>query len=137
MTTRSLENQEMSKEDLKRMGVNLEQPKQEEIDNPEVNEDGLVEAISFGEDPNEKVYLIFFIYADEDGNDVKDWEIIVGRDNFYEFVKNNAETMDMINSKALTGTLTVKDATSVADIIRSFKQRGMYKNDGFDIDEYI
>ena len=137
MTTRSLENQEMSKEDLKRMGVNLEQPKQEEIDNPEVNEDGLVEAISFGEDPNEKVYLIFFIYADEDGNDVKDWEIIVGRDNFYEFVKNNAETMDMINSKALTGTLTVKDATPVADIIRSFKQRGMYKNDGFDIDEYI
>ena len=137
MTTRTLENQEISKEDLKRMGVNLEQPKQEEIDNPEVNEDGLVEAISFGEDPNEKVYLIFFIYADEDGNDVKDWEIIVGRDNFYEFVKNNAETMDMINSKALTGTLTVKDATPVADIIRSFKQRGMYKNDGFDIDEYI
>lgn len=136
MTTRNLENQEMSEKELERMGVKLEQPRQEE-DIPSSNDDGIVEGISFGEDPSEKKYLLFFIYADEDGNDVKDWEIIIGRDNFYNFIKQNAETMDMLNSRALTGSLTVEDAVCVADIIRSFKSQGMYKNDGFDIEEYV
>lgn len=136
MTTRNLENQEMSEKELERMGVKLEQPRQEE-DIPSSNDDGIVEGISFGEDPSEKKYLLFFIYADEDGNDVKDWEIIIGRDNFYNFIKQNAETMDMLNSRALTGSLTVEDAVCVADIIRSFKSQGMYQNDGFDIEEYV
>ena len=136
MTTRNLENQEMSEKELERMGVKLEQPRQEE-DIPSSNDDGIVEGISFGEYPSEKKYLLFFIYADEDGNDVKDWEIIIGRDNFYNFIKQNAETMDMLNSRALTGSLTVEDAVCVADIIRSFKSQGMYQNDGFDIEEYV
>ena len=138
MTTRSLENQEMNERELERMGVKLNAPKEEINTNTNnVDEDGLVEGISFGEDPSEKKYLLFFIYSDEDGNDVKDWEIIIGRDNFYQFIKDNAETMDMLNSKALTGSLTVEEAVCVADIIKSFKSQGMYRNDGFDIEEYI
>ena len=138
MTTRNLENQEMNEKELERMGVKLNTRK-EEISPKETNidDDGLIEGISFGEDPSEKKYLLFFIYADEDGNDVKDWEIIIGSDNFYQFIKDNAETMDMLNSKALTGNLTVEEAVCVADIIKSFKSQGMYRNDGFDIEEYI
>ena len=97
----------------------------------------LAEPITFGEDPNEKVYLIFYIYTDDDGNEIKDWEEIQGRTNFYEFIKAHAETMDLYNSKALVGNLTLKDAVPIYDIIRSFKEQGLYLNDGFDIEEYV
>lgn len=125
-----LESQEISNEEADKMGL------KEPITFAESKED-LIEPIFFDADPSEKKYLIFYIYSDDEGNEIKDWEYITGRTNFYEFIKAHAETMDMYNSKALVGNLTLEDAVSIYDIVRSFKEQGLFKNDGFDIEEYI
>lgn len=127
----TLEKQEVTQAEADKMGL------KEPIYYAENKEEDLMEPITFGDDSNEKLYLIFFIYADEEGNEVKDWEEIKGRTNFYEFIKTHADTMDMINSKALSGDLTVDKAVSIKDIVKSFKLQGLFADDDFDIEEYI
>lgn len=127
----TLEKQEVTQAEADKMGL------KEPIYYAENKEEDLMEPITFDSNPSEKKYLIFYIYSDDEGNEIKDWEYITGRTNFYEFIKAHAETMDMYNSKALAGNLTLEDAVSIYDIVRSFKEQGLFENDGFEIEEYI
>lgn len=83
-------------------------------------------------DPEKRIYVILY-YAHEDGDDVKSFEVIIGRTNTREFIKNMIECLDIHESKVLVETVPYEDAKSVYEFIKLMES---FYNDGFDIEDY-
>lgn len=83
--------------------------------------------------PERKEYLFCMVVANGDDDF---WNIITGRDNAYEFVKDNAENIDLEKSFVLSDETPLSKRNSVYTFFKFIKQR-YYPNDVYDIEEFI
>lgn len=83
-------------------------------------------------DPEKRLYVVLY-YSYEDGEEVKSFEILTGRTNAREFIKNMIDSIDIHESKILVETVAYEDALTVYQFI---KEMEVYYQDGFDIEDY-
>ena len=79
--------------------------------------------------PEERQYLICIAGKSEDF-----WNIITGRTEAYEFIKENIDDIDLEHSFILVETCTLSERKSIPEFMR---YAGEFYNDGFDINDYI
>ena len=78
----------------------------------------------------EKEYLICLIgYSSE-----SEWQIVEGRTDAYEFIKNSIHWIDFENSFVLVEGLSLNERKSVYAFLKHVQEN---YDDGFDVDEYI
>ena len=82
-------------------------------------------------DPEEKVYLLC-IAGKDGGSD--SWEIITGRTELYETIKNSIEFIDLEKSFALVETAKLENRKSIVAVMKYLEQ---FYEDSFDIEDYI
>ena len=93
-------------------------------------------AIVNKQDPEKKKYLVLY-YGSDGHEEEKGWEIITGRTEAYNFIKNRAEILDIHNSIVVAGTVTLLEALeSGMNVYEFMKHMRQYFNDGFDIEDY-
>lgn len=69
------------------------------------------------------------------GSGVQDsWDIVTGRTEAYEYIKNNIDDIDLSKSFILVETLTLNERKSIYAFM---KYTGEFYSDGFDIEDYI
>ena len=98
---------------------------------------------SIGPDPTTKVYLILSVGYSQDketeGNEIRDWEIVVGRQETYDRLKNliQSEAIDPHVSFVLSGETAPEEAITVFRFMK-YCQDGdkVVDNTSFDINEY-
>ena len=111
----------------------------------EVNTEGLVRGVSYDSEP-EKVYLILIDGQENDneGQRIRDWEVVEGRQAAYDYIKNMILSdyiiVDVMESKIIVSSEKVK----VTDGVSIYKfMKGMKENDkvidytSFDIEDYV
>ena len=81
----------------------------------------------------EKQYLIC-IAATPGSGDYDIWDIVIGRTNAYEFIKDNIDMIDFERSFILVENCNLNQRKSIYAFVKYIQD--LY-NDGFDIDEYI
>ena len=86
------------------------------------------------ETPKTKTYIVLYIGTDEDGNDVKSFEVVEGRKETFEFIKGMVEYLDIHESKVLTDNVSYKDAASVYEFMKYVSS--IIEEDSFDIEDY-
>lgn len=102
----------------------------------------LVMGLDFSDDdkdPEKFEFCIMFKYADDNDNEIKDWEIIIGRKNMYEFIMDNIESMDIDESYIINQNITFKDKLTVYEFVKYIiEEGGHYQSDSntFRIDDY-
>jgi len=84
--------------------------------------------------PSNMDYLILYI-GEMDGEEVKSFEIIEGREKAYEFIKSILEFIDIEESKVISEIMTLEEAGSVKDFMISMRE--YFPNDTFDTSEYF
>lgn len=84
--------------------------------------------------PKKKTYIVLYIGTDEDGNDVKSFEVIVGREETFEFIKGMVEFIDIHESKVLTDNVTYDKAASVYEFMKYVAS--LLEGNSFDIEDY-
>jgi len=86
--------------------------------------------------PEEREYLLLLVYYDEDLDST--YKGIVGRQNVFDYIKDNIETIDIKKSVILAETVAIKDGISIykfmSDCIKG--ETPVENEDGFDIEEY-
>lgn len=82
--------------------------------------------------PEKRTYVILY-YAHEDGDDIKSFEVIIGRTNTREFIKNMIECLNIHESKILVDTIPYEEALSVYEFMKAME---IHYSDGFDIEDY-
>lgn len=83
--------------------------------------------------PEDRQYLIC-IRAKSGSGEYDSWEIVKGRTEAYEYVKNNIDYIDMEYSFILVESLTLADRKSIYAFM---KYAGEFYEDSFDIEDYI
>lgn len=83
--------------------------------------------------PAMKEYL-FLIKGAEGYDDC--WDIIIGRDNAYEYVKDNIESINVEKSYVLSDETPLSKRNTVYNFFKFIKQK-YYPDDVYDIEEYI
>lgn len=81
--------------------------------------------------PEERQYLIC-IAAKDGGNDI--WDIITGRTNAYEFIKDNIEFINLEESFILVESNTLSQRKSIYAFLKYVEK---FYEDNFDVDDYI
>ena len=81
--------------------------------------------------PEEKVYLLCI--AGKDGGP-DSWEIITGRTELYETIKNSIEFIDLEKSFTLVETAKLENRKSIVAVMKYLEQ---FYEDSFDIEDYI
>jgi hypothetical protein len=123
--------------DEKKEEIKLEVKPQEETKKEEPK---LVDAISFLDEPidaAEKEYLMFYTYGDDKGNEVKDWELITGRKQLYEFIKGLIETLNLDESFILADKEILNNRLTVYEFMKYVvEEQKLYPDDNFNIDDY-
>lgn len=84
--------------------------------------------------PKMKTYIVLYIGTDEDGNDVKSFEVVEGRKETFEFIKGMVEYLDIHESKVLTDNVCYRDAASVYEFMKYVSS--IIEEDSFDIEDY-
>ena len=84
-----------------------------------------------GKNPEFKTYLLC-VTGKEGYEDY--WEIIEGRSNVYEHIKNNAEFIDVENSFVLVEGLALEKRASIYQFMKHCEN---FFNDSFDIEDYV
>ena len=107
------------------------------------DEPELVPGVTY-DDENEKTYLILIEGqgADNYGELIRDWDFKVGRQEAYDYIKNYLESdyvlVDVINSKIIVDTLTIKESVSIFKFMKSMKENNKVVDEtSFDITEYL
>lgn len=105
------------------------------------NNEGLVRGVTYDTEPD-KTYLVL-LDGESEGQKFRDWEIVVGRQKAYDYIKNMLESnyaeIDIHKSKIIVDSEKVK----VTDGVSIYKfMKGMKNNDkvidysSFDIEDY-
>ena len=109
------------------------------------NNEGLVRGLIY-ETEEEKTYLILMDGIENDSNETRfrDWEIVVGRQSAYDYIKNLLESeyvlINIFESKIIVNSEKVKvtDGISVYKFMKMMKEQDkVIDYTSFDIDEYI
>lgn len=93
-----------------------------------------ISAEEYDKSKEKKTYVVLYIGTDEDGNDVKSFEVVEGRKETFEFIKTIVDFLDIHESKILTDNVTYKEAASVYDFMQYVSS--MIEGDSFDIEDY-
>ena len=83
--------------------------------------------------PEERQYLVC-IRTKFDSGSQDSWEIIIGRTNTYEYIKENIDVIDLDHSFVLVEVLTLADRKSIYVFM---KHVGKFYEDTFDIEDYV
>lgn len=103
---------------------------------------GLVKGVTYDTEPD-KTYLILI---DGENNDAayRDWEIVIGRQAAYDYIKNLLESsyasINVQKSKIIVDSDKVKisDGVSIYKFMKSMKEQDkIIDYTSFDIDDYI
>lgn len=109
------------------------------------NTENLVRGVSYDTEP-EKTYLILIDGAETDNEEVRyrDWEIKLGRQAAYDYIKDLLEsryaTIDVIESKIIVSSENVKvtDGVSIYVFMKEMKDKDkVIDYSSFDIEEYL
>lgn len=84
--------------------------------------------------PNKKTYIVLYIGTDEEGKDLRSFEIIEGRKETFDFIKGMIEYLDIHESKVLTDNVSYKDAASIYDFMKYVSS--LLEGESFDIEDY-
>lgn len=84
--------------------------------------------------PQDRKYIILYYATVDDGEEIKSFEEVVGREAMYEFIKNMVECLDIHRSIVLTDNVPYKNAISVYEFMKYIKR--YFENDSFDIEDY-
>lgn len=114
------------------------------IENQNINTEGLVRGISY-DNEEDKVYLIL-IDGEETDNESKkyrDWEIVTGRQQAYDYIKSILESEFAIIDVDRSKIIVSSDKVKITDGISIYKFMKAMKDDdrvidytSFDIDDY-
>ena len=106
------------------------------------NNEGLIRGVTYDTEPD-KTYLILIDGEDEDGKRFRDWEIKVGRQAAYDYIKDILESkyaaIDVHESKIIVSSDKVKvtDGVSIYKFMKGMKERDMIVDySAFDIEDY-
>ena len=84
----------------------------------------------------EKEYLLLLYVTDDSGDsDEQRFEIIIGREATYQYIKDMIDGMDINKSRVVVTDVTLKDALTVYQFMILIKNK-YYTDDTFDINEY-
>lgn len=87
---------------------------------------------------DDKSYLLLYKYSDENGDDHRSYENLVGRENAFMFIKNMVEYIDLFESKIIASHLTVDGGITAYEFMTYIQNHfNEYITDGFDIDSYV
>lgn len=81
--------------------------------------------------PEDKVYLLCI--AGKDGAP-DSWELITGRTELYDTIKNSIEFIDLERSFTLVESAKLENRKSIVAVMKYLEQ---FYNDSFDIEDYI
>lgn len=84
-------------------------------------------------DPEQKEYLVCLLMS-YDNDTSYEWNIIRGRKNTYEYLKENIENIDFDDSFVLTEGVALEDRKTIYAFMKHCQD---IFNDGFDIDDYV
>lgn len=92
--------------------------------------------------PNERQYLVLLSgdYKDNDNQEYRDFEWIVGRQRLYDYLRDlilseDDVIIDIHKSLIISETVTINDYVSVYEFMRAVKNI-VIDETGFDIEEY-
>lgn len=106
------------------------------------NNEGLVRGVVYDTEPD-KTYLVLIDGEDEEGKKFRDWEILIGRQKAYDYIKDMLLS-DYANIDVHTSRIIVSsDKVKVTDGVSIYKfMKGMKDGDkvidysSFDIEDY-
>ena len=116
-----------------------------ENQNVTVNNEGLVRGVSYDTEP-EKEYLILIDgeEIDGDGSRFRDWEVVVGRQKAYDYIKNMLEngyvSINVDTSKIIVNSEKVKvlNGLTIYEFMKAMKdEEKVIDYSSFDIEDYI
>lgn len=105
---------------------------------------GIVYTDGRKKNPNEKMYLVLLKgdYIDNEVAEYRDYEWIVGRQNLYEYLRDQITNegddcfiIDIHKSLIISESVNILDSISVYEFMKSFKDI-VNDDTGFDIEEY-
>lgn len=85
-------------------------------------------------DPNEKTYVILYYLTIDDGEEVKTFDIVKGREATYEFVKGMIENLDIHKSVIMVDNVPYSKAITIYEFMKYIKR--FFEEDSFDIEDY-
>lgn len=115
------------------------------MENQNVNTEGLIRGVSYDTEP-EKTYLILIdgVESDNEGKPYRDWEIVTGRQEAYDYIKSMLENEYVIvnveESKIIVDSPNVKitDGVSIYAFMKNMKDNDkVIDYSSFDIEDYI
>lgn len=83
---------------------------------------------------NEKTYVILYYLTIDDGEEVKTFDVITGREATYEFIKNIVENLDIHKSVIMVDNVPYSKAISIYEFMKYIKR--YFEEDSFDIEDY-
>lgn len=110
-----------------------------------VENQGLIRGVSYDTEP-EKTYLILIDGCEKDNEESqhRDWEIVVGRQSAYDYIKNIIESeyilVDVEKSKIIVDSDKVKisDGVSIYEFMKAMKEEDLIIDyTSFDIEDYV
>lgn len=116
-----------------------------ENQNVVVNNEGLVRGVSYDTEP-EKEYLILIDGEEIDnyGSRFRDWEVVVGRQKAYDYIKNMLEngyvSINVDTSKIIVNSEKVKvlNGLTIYEFMKAMKdEEKVIDYSSFDIEDYI
>lgn len=84
--------------------------------------------------PTKKTYIVLYIGTDEEGKDLRSFEVIEGRKETFDFIKGMVEYLDIHESKVLTDNVAYKDAASIYEFMKYVSS--LLEGESFDIEDY-
>ena len=111
----------------------------------DVNTEGLVRGVSYDTEP-EKAYLILIegYETDNDGKKFRDWDIVEGRQEAYDYIKSmitsDYVSIDIMESKIIVSSEKVKvtDGISIYEFMKAMKESDkVIDYTSFDIEDYV
>lgn len=109
-------------------------------DGKNINKPQLKQAVTFGDDPDEKLYLLLLI-DQEDAVNQASWEIKIGRQTTFDYLKNliSAGAIDQDMSFILSGSQNAEKAITIYRFMRMCIDNGyvlLSNIEEFDPDDY-
>ena len=99
-----------------------------------------VPAIGIIDDPDSKLYLLLLEVLDsEDGEEIRDWAVKMGRQDTYDYLKNLviSEAIDPHKSFIIAGDVKFDEAITVYKFLKSMREKELVLDGSdFEIDEY-
>ena len=116
------------------------------MENQNVNTEGLIRGITYDKEEPEKTYLVLIDgeERDTDGKQYRDWELIEGRQNAYDYIKNIIESeyviVNVMKSKIIVNADKVKvtDGITIYEFMKVMKEKDkIIDYSSFDIEDYV